>query len=608
MKVFSKECSSENRLNTMRNPLVIGVTALLIFSFTVLVYLPTLKNGFVWDDIQYIIENKRIRSLDVQALRVMFTTFYVGNWHPLTWISHTIDYKLWGLDSTGHHLTNIILHGLNAFVVFLLVLRLVILAQEENASPSLSKPLRNVPRQSLLTAGVTALLFGLHPLRVESVAWVSERKDLLCAFFFLLSTACYLNFVLSQISLKRRIWYVTCLMFFMLALMSKPMAVTFPVVVLLLDIYPLRRFGFSLRNTKAVLLEKIPLFALSSAASIVVIFAQNQGRSIRTLEEIPIDIRLLNAIRTPIFYLKKMIIPLELVPFYPFPANVAWWDLQYLLSAILIVVITCLVIWMITKGNYLFIIAWAYYLITLLPVMGLLQVGGQSAADRYTYLPSLSIFLLIAAGISWIVNRIIAGKKKVVLGGLIIGGFVFFAFLGRLTVNQITLWKDSERLWGYVANTFPYPQSDPLVHFNLGNALSKSEKLDEAISEYKKTLLLKPGHIRARNNLGRAYAVKGNYDEAIIEFKRALAINPRHVRARNNLGAAYIQKGELEKAIIEIKRSLAIRPNNINAHNNIAFAYYLQGKYKLALAHCDRVISLGGQVNQQLMEFLQSYR
>jgi len=608
MNVLSKECSSENSLKPVRNSLIIGASALLIFFVTILVYLPALENGFVWDDIQYVIENERIRSLEEDSLRVMFTTFYVGNWHPLTWISHAIDYKLWGLDATGHHLTNIVLHGLNALVVFLLVLKLAMLAQELNANTPPSQPLWNTTIQPLLAAGVAALLFSLHPLRVESVAWVSERKDLLCAFFFLLSTACYLNFVLSQVSLKRRLWYANSHLFFMLALMSKPMAVTFPVVILLLDIYPLRRFGLSLRNTKRVLLEKIPFFALSSGASIVVIFAQNYGRSIRTLEQIPVDIRLLNAIRTPIFYLQKIIIPYELVPFYPFPAHAAWWNLQYLLSAILIVVITCLTMWMIKKGNYLFFVAWAYFLITLLPVLGLLQVGGQSAADRYTYLPSLSIFILVGAGISWIVHRGIAEKNKVLGGGLILGSFVCFIILGRLTVNQIAIWKDSERLWSCVVNAFPYPQSDPLVHFNLGNAFAKSDKLDEAISEYKKTLVLSPGHIRAHNNLGRVYAVKGDYDQAIEEFKRALSINPRYVRARNNLGAAYLQKGEFDQAIIEIKRSLAVRPNNINAHNKIALAYYSQGKYKLALAHFDRVISLGGNVNQQLMEFLKSYR
>ena len=592
----------------MRNSLLIGAIALLIFSVTVLAYLPALENGFVWDDIQYVIENKRIRSLDAHSLMVMFTTFYVGNWHPLTWVSHAIDYKLWGLDATGHHLTNIVLHGLNALVVFLLVLKLVMLAQEANESTPLSKPLWNTTKQPLLAAGVAALLFSLHPLRVESVAWVSERKDLLCAFFFLLSTACYLNFVLSQVSLKRRTWYVSCHMFFILALMSKPMAVTFPVVILLLDIYPLRRTGLSLRNTKIVLLEKIPFFALSTAGSIVVIFAQNYGRSIRTLEQIPIDIRLLNAVRTPIFYLQKIFIPFELVPFYPFPVHVAWWDLQYLLSAILMVVITCLTIWMIAKGNYLFFTSWAYYLMTLLPVLGFLQVGGQSAADRYTYLPTLSIFILVGAGMAWMVSRSIAAKNTVVWGGLMLGSFVCFIILGRLTVNQIAIWNDSERLWSCVANAFPYPQSDPLVHFNLGNAFAKNGKFDDAISEYRKALLLSPGHIRAHNNLGRAYAVKGKYDEAIVEFKRALAINPRHVRALNNLGAAYFQKGEFDKAIIEMKRSLAIRPNNINAHNNLALAYYSQGKYKSALAHFDRVISLGGHVNQQLMEFLESYR
>ena len=185
---------------------------------------------------------------------------------------------------------------------------------------------------------------------------------------------------------------------------------------------------------------------------------------------------------------------------------------------------------------------------------------------------------------------------------------LFFSLLSQLTIKQITIWKDSERLWSRVVHTFPFTQSDPLVHFNLGNAYTKSGRVDKAISEFEKALQLNPGHIRAHNNLGRLYAMRGNFDEAIVHFKQALAINPRYGRARNNLGGAYLQKGDYDSAIVEIQRSLAANPNNANAHNNIALAYYLKGNYKVARAHLNKVISLGGKVNQELMQLLASPR
>ena len=451
--MLSEECISDNRVFTRKTALIIGAIALFIFCLTVLVYYPTLKNDFVWDDIQYVIENKRIRSLDADALSVMFTTFHVGNWHPLTWISHAIDYSLWGLDPAGHHLTNTILHGLNALLVFLLVVKLVVQAQRVTESASFSNSSWNPMLHPVLTAGVTALIFSLHPLRVESVAWVSERKDLLCGFFFLVTLLCYLYYASLPASRNRRLWFVSCLVFFALSLTSKPMAVTLPVILVLLDIYPLKRFHLSSGSTRVLLLEKIPFFALSIATSIIVILAQNYGRSIRTLTQIPADVRLLNALRTPLFYLQKMVLPYKLVPYYPFPVHVTWDDIQYLVSAALIVFITCFALWMIQKRNYLFFSAWAYYLITLLPVLGIVQVGGQSAADRYTYLPSLSIFLLVGTGVSWIVHRDSVAKKKVVLGGLVVGGVLFFTMLSQLTIKQITIWKDSERLWSRVVHS-----------------------------------------------------------------------------------------------------------------------------------------------------------
>ncbi|MBW1825120.1 MAG: hypothetical protein JRI87_11285, partial [Deltaproteobacteria bacterium] len=219
------------------------VCAFLIFLITCLVYIPTLKSGFVWDDVNYVPENTLIRSLSIHNLSKMLTSFRVSNWHPLTWLSLALDYAFWGLNPFGYHLTNVIMHGLNALLVFFLTIKLTVSARESNRVSPHSEMERSILAHPLIVAGVTALLFSLHPLHVESVAWVSERKDLLCAFFFLLSISSYLSYTSSITKRHTRIWFATCFLLFLSALMSKPMAVTLPAILLLLDIYPLKRIS-----------------------------------------------------------------------------------------------------------------------------------------------------------------------------------------------------------------------------------------------------------------------------------------------------------------------------------------------------------------------------
>jgi tetratricopeptide (TPR) repeat protein len=463
----------------------------------------------------------------------------------------------------------------------------------------------------LLAAGAAALLFGLHPLHVESVAWVAERKDLLCAFFVLLAVLCYLSFTSSTFHKSRRLWYVLCLVSAIFSLLSKPMAVTLPLILLLIDVYPLKRISFRQGNSKnfrSVFLEKAPFFALSIASSIITILAQRSGGALRNLEKFPLDIRLLNALKSLVFYLQKITIPINLIPYYPFPSQIRLLEFDYLVSVLLVFAITSLCLWRAKKGTYLFATVWLFYVVTLLPVLGIIQVGDQSAADRYTYLPSLSIFFLCGAGTLWLLEQNSFENHRVRFATIVLVLSFVFILIGNITRRQITVWSNSETLWEYVIQAFPFPNSGPMAHNNLGTAYYKKGELDKAISEYKLALALRPHYENALNNLGVAYSKKGMVEEAIEQHKIALAINPNSIGALLNLGAAYDTKGELDKAIMAYKKAIALKPNYARAHNNLAVVYFRKANYKLAIFHCDKVVAIRGSGNKTLLEMLKPYR
>jgi tetratricopeptide (TPR) repeat protein len=479
--------------------------------------------------------------------------------------------------------------------------------QEINGvSSQLEEPL-SITAKFLIGGGITALLFGVHPLHVESVAWVAERKDLLCSFFVLLSILSYLSYTSSVVTRHRWIWFTTCFIFFVLALMSKPMAVSLPLILLLLDFYPLKRLKPSLHKNLYVILEKIPFFILSIASGVITIIAQHSGGAIESFERLPISFRLLNALNSLVFYLKKMIFPLELIPFYPFPKYPFFLDLHYLISGILILAITGYCLWIVQQGKYLFFTAWFFYLITLLPVIGIIQVGGQAAADRYTYLPSISLFFLIGMGVVWGWKKISLTRFKVEFRVLLLVCLCIVALsLSYLTINQIKIWRNQEIFWNHIISIFP--KILPEAYHHLGVAHAKKGKLDEAIAEYKQALTIDSNRAKTRYNLGLVYVRKGKLDEAISEYKQALRINPNLTDAYISLGVAYHKKRDFDKAILEYKRAIAIKPYYALAHNNLSLSYYLKGNYKLATLHCDKAIELGYNVNLKLLELLKPYR
>ncbi|MCC6501644.1 MAG: hypothetical protein IT362_00735, partial [Deltaproteobacteria bacterium] len=356
---------------------------LIAAAITFLVFLPALSGGFVnWDDQRYVYENTLIRSIDLEFLKTIFSTIQVSNFHPLTMLSYAVDFALWGENPFGYHLENVILHAINTFFAGWLAVRLVEARGNRN-------------HISAFIAGLTtALLFGLHPMHVESVAWISEKKDVLSGLFFILSLLAYLRYHRNRSFSS----YALCFAFFILSLLSKPMAVTLPAVLLIIDMYPLERH--SKEGFGRMLLEKIPFFFASMLIAVVTVIAQSGSGALRSLETDPLGLRVLTAFRGFIFYLVKLIFPTGLAPYYPHPLEQSITNYQYWGAIVIFVAITAAAVYAFKKGKAAFPGAWAFFVVTLLPVIGIIQVGRQAAADRYIYIPAIALFVLIGGALA----------------------------------------------------------------------------------------------------------------------------------------------------------------------------------------------------------------
>lgn len=569
------------------------LVALAVAVLTYVIFVPALQNQFInWDDDVYIYDNSFIRSMDARFFKSAFLDFPVSYWHPLTWISHAIDYRLWGLNPVGHHLMNIVVHALNALIVVFLVIRLL-----KSSRNSVSGHVRN-SRAILIAAMVTGLLFGLHPLRVESVAWAAERKDLLCALFFLLSLMTYTKYVeISNIEPERRRssrllekQYLLTVCLFILALMSKPMAVTLPFVLLILDWYPFRRVN-SLKTFGGVLAEKLPFIVLSIFISIVTVYAQQASGALKSPDFAPFSARWLVGARSLVAYLWKMILPLNLVPFYPYPRDVSILNLKYFLPVVLVAGITlaCIVV---AKKRRLLLSIWGYYVITLLPVLGIIQAGGQSMADRYSYLPSLGPFLLVGLIIAGMYENIADSKRS----GLILrmaplgAAVVMLVFMSVITVRQIDIWKNSFVFWNYIIEK--EPAGVPLAYNNLGLALKDRGRIGDAISQYQTAIRLDPNFGKAYVNLGNAYKAEGRLEMAIQQYQTVLRLNPNYAEVYNNLGVAYKAEGQLDNAIQQYQTALRLNPNYAEAHNNLGNACARKGHLNTAIEQYQMALRL----------------
>jgi Tfp pilus assembly protein PilF len=608
----------------------IYLPVLFIAVLTFLVYAPALDNNFVnWDDPDYVYENLYIRSLDVQFLTWIFSTFHMQNWHPLTWLSHGIDYALWGLNPMGHHLTSIVLHVLNTVIVILLARRLI---NERYPERSISPTPLEYEKSSVCAALVAGLLFALHPIHVESVAWVAERKDVLCAFFYLLSLLAYINYA-STVQKKTKLNYMLSLFLFILALMSKPMAVTLPFVLLILDIYPFERLTmrYAFSRHRKVLVEKIPFLIFSGAMIAIAVCAQS--KEIASFDVPPWE-RIAVACKSLVFYLYKLVWPTNLAPLYPYPSNISFFSFPSIASLFFVAGITALCIWF-WKRQKVFLVVWLSYIVILLPVLGIIKVGQQAAADRYMYLPSIGSFILIGLAVSRLWDHVTSNGKRLMLKKVFALAItvVMVSVIAILTFGQIKIWSDSVTLWSRELEFYDIPTA----HNNRGNAYVTLGKYQEALEDYNAALRLDPDFAKAYVNRGvvwtqtqeynkalhdfdaaldlgledssiyfnRANAFKalGSYERALEDYTRALLLNPDNVDAYNNRGTTYMKLTNIERAIEDFSSALVLDPENDKAYANRGIAFEQQGSYERALEDYQISARLG---NKQAQKYLRS--
>ncbi len=530
----------------------IRIVACLVFIVTFTVFLPALQNDFVdWDDGNYVYDNPNIQSIDSEFINWMFS-FQDTLWVPVTRLSHALIYSVWELDPFGHHLANVILHSLNAFLVVIIVAGIMGIVQVKRDS-AISDNGKVLIRSILITAGVTGLLFGIHPLRVESVAWVTERKDVLSIFFVLLSLLHYVKYLKDSGSGKRTCYYVLALVFFLMAFMSKPIAVVLPLILVLIDIYPFERITSTRDKDKRnkALIEKIPFFVMGIIFVAVTVLSNATIR-----EEVPLSSylvfseRLLLAVRAICFYLYKLLLPINLAPFYAYTGKINIMNPDIILSFVFVTAITlfCVMSW---RKNKIWLTVWMFFIITLLPVLGIVKIGYYAAADRYTYLPGTGIMLLFGLSAAYLWEILGAGQKLNLKRGVLAAVLlIVFVSLSALTVKQTGIWKNSLALWNAELRLFPVYS----VYNSRGKAYSNQGDHPLAIADFKKAIELNPSFTDAHINLGISYAGSADCRRAIESFNTAVMQVPDRIKVYYNRGICYKSLGMHEAAIEDFAR------------------------------------------------------
>src|SRR3984893_4400072 len=512
---------------------LIGISIFLI-AIVWAVFAQTFHHQFInYDDPLYVLDNAHVRAgLTWRGVGWAFTHVHSQNWHPLTTISHMLDCQFFGVNPGPQHLMNVFLHSIAA---------VLLLAWLQQAT------------RNLWASAFVAASFAIHPLRVESVAWIAERKDVLSGVFFMLTLIAYAAYTRKR-SLGR---YLTMSIFLACGLMSKPMLITTPLILLLLDYWPLKRFEGS--TVSKLLIEKVPLFALSIGSCVATLWAQNFA--LGSTEFLPLTWRITNAILSYFEYVRQMFWPVDLIPFYVHPeGRLEMW--RFLFAVIILIAVTSIA-WIRRRKNPYLVVGWFWYLIMLIPVIGIVQVGLQGHADRYTYLPQIGLDIALV----WLIWDQTKSwrQQKIFLSGV---GVTVVGTLSILSWKQTMHWRDTEALWRHTLAVTP--DSD-VAHAGLGGILFMRGQIEEAIDHYERALRLRDGNTAAHFGLGRALAAKQKTDAAIFHFQKALSIQPDYVAASNDLGVLFAGKGEIKEAIDAWRQSLSFDPDNADAANNIAW-------------------------------------
>ncbi len=516
---------------------------LLLSLLTIIVFWRSLSNGFVnYDDDVYVYENPHIQQgMTCNDIRWAFTSFYEANWHPLTWLSHMLDYRVFGLDPRGHHFINLLLHLLNVLLLFRLF---------EGMTGELCK------------SAIVAMLFAVHPLHVESVAWIAERKDLLCAFWSLLTLIAYHGYCCREKQIAR---YSLTILLFTFALMSKPMAVTLPLLMLLLDFWPLKRF------TKSSSFEKIPFFALSAVSSLLTVMAQNQGKAVMSLAQDPFSHRLTNALAGYFVYIRKMFFPQNLAVFYP-RSGAAFSSVEILVAAFFLLFVTIAAVKMRQKRPY-FLFGWLWYIVMLIPVIGLVQVGNQAFADRYTYLSLVGLFVIL----TWFAGDT-AGRTACMKSLLKSFVAIIVMMYMLLSWNQLGYWKNGSTLFSYAASA---TNNNYVAHAKLGEYFFRIGDNKQAAQHLFQALQYQTRLANVYNLLGIIRGSQGNNKDAEFFYTVALSIDPAMARAHYNLGRLFWQEGNINKAIEQFRQAVRLKPDYQSAHD--------------ALLKCEKIYEIQNQ-------------
>lgn len=571
--LLPQHCRMPEKNLSYRTEILVGIV---LAALTFAAYWPVMQSKFVnYDDPYYVTQNPHVLAgLTWNSLYWAFTARYSYNWHPLTWISHMVDCELFGLHPAGHHVTNLLLHILNTLLIFLLMRRMT---------------------RTLWRSAFVAGLFALHPLHVESVAWIAERKDVLSTFFWALAIGAYVRY--SEKPSRPR--YSLVAFFFVLGLMAKPMLVTLPFLLLLLDFWPLSRVPTTVRLAGRVLrlreeaaesryspasptqlaAEKLPLLFLSAISCIITIWAQQD--SIAPGTSIPFVYRLCNAVVSYWRYLVKMVLPVNLVINYPYPRVFAIWEL--LGAAGLLLIVSLLAFRYMAKRPYL-LTGWFWFIGTLVPVIGLVQVGIQSMADRYTYVPLVGLFIIVVWGGYDLVARLRARQAVIASFATIIA-----LTCSLLTFIQANYWRNSVTLFQHALRVTP---NNFVAEYNLAATLVDEGHLDAAREHLIKAAKIYPNAALPHSSLGQLFAWQGKLDEAIASYMKALRCDPNLVSAHLGLAAVLTEQGKLDDAKKHLNLVLQVAPNNSDAHDRLGLVLAKEANEEEALAQFSEAVRL----------------
>jgi protein O-mannosyl-transferase len=507
-----------------------------------------LGNGFVWDDALSLVENPHYRGLSGSHLSWMFKTFHDANYHPLVWVSFGLDYVLWGMNPAGYHLTNLVWHIINSVLFFHLITLFVLSDRLPN----------DIPHRNTILACSTAgtLFFAIHPLRVENIAWLSARADLMCAAFYMLTVMSYLKYV-KTLNGKRK-WYIYTLIFFIFSLLSRAWGVTLPIILLIIDAYPLRRLNWEkvfTRSNMAIILEKIPLIIFSIDAGYLALLAKSQRAGMLNLDQHSWLDRIMQSAYGLIFYLWKTLIPIRLSPLYILDQHFNPFETQYIISALLVMAILIGLLKYINRLPGL-AICFLCYTIIVSPVLGIVQVGPQVAADRYTYISCLPFGILVGAGLYRFQSILKKKRHDVMVSAALLSLLTSFFFL---STGQSKIWHDENSLWTHAISV---NRDNYVAYWNRGLFFDDQKNYEGALKDYSNAIRCNPTDDKYYNNRGAIRKMQGNIQEALEDFNNAIKINPKSPEPYANRATIHASRSNLKQALHDYQKALEVAPQN----------------------------------------------